>query len=282
DSVTKRRGEAGVFHYPELEEALLRLNPGVVDADNLQAVIQKLEAVPNTMEGNRELLQWLRGAKTVHVPTEKRQRNVTLIDYENPDNDVFQATYEWPYKPGTKKGNRADVMFLINGIPLAIVENKNPKLRDAMERAVRQLRRYELETPEMLTSPQVFNVTHLLDYMYGVTWNYSRKNIFTWKEKKSETFKQAIQSFFDRRSFLMMLKEWVIFFVKDDELQKTILRQHQTRAAVKVVERCADPKKTTGLVWHTQGSGKTFTLITAARLILEDTKRFSGATVLLV
>jgi type I restriction enzyme R subunit len=60
------------------------------------------------------------------------------------------------------------------------------------------------------------------------------------------------------------------------------LRQHQTRAAVKVVERCADPKKKSGLVWHTQRSGKTFTLITAARLILEDKERFHGATVMLV
>src|SRR5262245_19662338 len=80
----------------------------------------------------------------------------------------------------------------------------------------------------------------------------------------------------------MMLKEWILFYVKDDELEKTVLRQHQTRAAVKVVQRCADPAKRTGLVWHTQGSGKTFTLITAARLILEDSVRFPGSTVLLI
>ena len=80
----------------------------------------------------------------------------------------------------------------------------------------------------------------------------------------------------------MLLKEWILFFVKDDELQKTVLRQHQTRAATKVVARCADPTRKTGLVWHTQGSGKTFTLITAARLILDDKERFPGATVMLV
>jgi type I restriction enzyme R subunit len=282
ESVAKRRGEVGVFYYPELEEALLRLNPGVVTADNLQAVIQQLEAVPNTMEGNRELLDWLRGARTVNVPSEKRRRNVALIDFANLDNNVFQITYEWQYTPGSRKGNRADIMFLVNGIPVAIIENKNPKLPDAMDRAVKQLRRYEFETPEMLTAPQVFNVTHLVDYLYGVTWNYSRKNIFVWKEKRSETYKEAVQTFFDRRAFLMLLREWVLFFVKDDELQKTILRQHQTRAAVKVVARCADPRKQRGLVWHTQGSGKTFTMITAARLILQDQERFPGATVLLV
>jgi type I restriction enzyme R subunit len=65
-----------------------------------------------------------------------------------------------------------------------------------------------------------------------------------------------------------MVREWILFYLKEDELEKTILRQHQTRAALKVVERCADPVKKAGLIWHTQGSGKTFTLITAGRLIL--------------
>lgn len=281
-SLGKRGGAAGLFHYPELEAALVRLNPGVVTAETAQTVIQEIEALPAKMEGNRDMLDWLRGARTVAVPNEKRRRNVTLIDFADVDKNVFQVTYEWEYTPRSRKGNRADVVFLVNGIPVAIIENKNPKLGDAMERAVRQLRRYEIETPEMFLGPQVFNVTHLLDYLYGVTWNYGRKNIFVWKEKRSETFEQAVHSFFRKPTLLRMLKDWILFYVKDDELQKTVLRQHQTRAAVKVVERCGDPKKQRGLIWHTQGSGKTFTLITAARLILEDRERFPGATVLLV
>lgn len=282
DALRLRGGQAGLFFYKELEDALLRLNPGIVTADNVQSIIQRMESVPSNIEGNREILDWLRGNKTVFVESEKRHRNVTLVDFTDLDRNVFQITYEWTFCALNKKGNRADVIFLVNGIPLAIVENKNPKLPDAMERAVKQLRRYELETPEMLTMPQVFNVTHLIEYFYGVTWNYSRKNIFEWKTQREEAYKSAVQSFFDRTLFLMLLKEWILFFLKDDELQKTILRQHQTRAAVKVVGRCADPVKKTGLIWHTQGSGKTFTLITAARLILENKQKFPGATVMLV
>ncbi len=281
-SLGKRGGAAGLFHYAELEAALLRLNPGVVTQENVQAVIQEIEALPATIQGNRDMLDWLRGAKTIAVLEQRRRRNVTLIDFADVAKNVFQVTYEWEYTPRARKGNRADVVFLVNGVPVAIVENKNPKVGDAMERAVKQLRRYEMETPEMLLAPQVFNVTHLIDYLYGVTWNYIRKNIFVWKEKKSETFKEAVQSFFRKPTLLRMLKDWILFYVKDDELQKTVLRQHQTRAAVKVVDRCADPKKQRGLIWHTQGSGKTFTLITAARLILQDRERFPGATVLLV
>lgn len=281
-SLGKRGGAEGLFHYPELKEALLRLNPGVLTAESVQSIIQELDAIPNTMRGNRDLLDWLRGARSIAVLEERRRRNVVLIDFADVESNVYQVTYEWEYTPRARKGNREDVVFLVNGIPVAVIENKNPKSGDAMERAIKQFRRYELETPEMLTAPQVFNVTHLIDYLYGVTWNYSRKNIFTWKEKRSETFREAVQSFFRKGTLLRMLKDWILFYVKDDELQKTILRQHQTRAAVKVVERCADPKKQHGLIWHTQGSGKTFTLITAARLILQDPTRFPGATVLLV
>lgn len=281
-SLSKRRGVEGLFHYAELEEALFKLNPGVVTPENVQSVIQELEAIPSTMQGNRDMLDWLRGERTIAVPEEKRRRNVALIDFADVDANTFQVTYEWECTPPSRKGNRADVMFLVNGIPVAIIENKNPKTGDAMDRAVKQFRRYELETPEMLTAPQVFNVTHLIEYLYGVTWNYTRKNIFTWKERRSESFQEAVQSFFRKPTLLRMLRDWILFYVKDDELQKTILRQHQTRAAVKVVDRCADPAKHRGLIWHTQGSGKTFTLITAARMMLEDRTRFAGATVLLV
>ncbi|HET7921207.1 MAG TPA: type I restriction endonuclease, partial [Gammaproteobacteria bacterium] len=279
----KRRGEGGLFFYDELEAALLRLNPGVVTPADVPGIVQRLESLPNTVEGNREVLEWLRGNRTIFVEAEKRQRNVRLLDFNDaPGANVFQVTWEWAYRNGTHKGNRADVVFLINGVPVAIVENKNPKSRDAMPKALAQLRRYELETPELLTTPQVFNITHLIEYFYGVTWNYARKFVFNWKEEKPGNYEERVTRFFDHARFLRMLKDWILFYVEDDELRKTILRQHQTRAALKVVERCADADKSTGLVWHTQGSGKTFTMVTAARLILENPARFPGATVLLV
>jgi type I restriction enzyme R subunit len=281
-ALVKRRGEGGLFFYDDLQAALLALNPGLITSDNVNSVINRLESIPNTIDGNREMLEWLRGNKTIYNESEKRHSNVRVIDFENLANNQFYVTYEWAYRNGTKKGNRADVMFLLNGIPVALIENKNPKDLRGMEKACSQLKRYQLETPEMLTAPQVFNITHLIEYFYGVTWNFGRKFIFNWKSDKSESYKQAIQTFFDRRAFVTLIKEWILFFEKDDELKKSILRQHQTRAAVKVVNRCADPNKKTGLIWHTQGSGKTFTLITSARLLLEDKERFAGATVMLI
>ena len=171
---------------------------------------------------------------------------------------------------------------MVNGIPVAIVEHKNPKDGDALERAIKQLRRYEVETPELIGAPQLFNVTHLFDYWYGVTWNATRRGIARWKQTPDETYRFAVQAFFEPTDFLRTLRHWILFYVEDGETRKSVLREHQRRAIDKIVGRCADPAKTRGLIWHTQGSGKTFTLLTAARLILEDKDRFNNATVVLV
>ncbi len=280
-ALEKRGGEDGMLFRDELEQALARFNSWM-SSDAIRQVIEKLEAIPPTIEGNREMLAWLRGERQWYDEAERRQRRVQLLDFESPGRNAFHVTWEWRLKPPARKGNRADVMFVINGVPVCIVEHKNPKDGSAMERGVTQLRRYELETPELISAPQLFNVTHLLDYWYGVTWNANRRFMARWKQQREESYRFAVQSFFEPTDFLRTLQYWILFYVEDGETRKTVLRQHQRIAIDKVVERCEDGTKRRGLVWHTQGSGKTFTLLTAARLILEDKERFRNATVILV
>jgi len=264
-----------------LEQKILAFNPWL-SADAARSVVETLDALPASIEGNRELLSWLRGERQWYDEAEKRHRAVTLIDFGNPAANVLNVTWEWKIKPAARKGNRADVMFLVNGIPVTIVEHKNPKDGGALERAVKQLRRYEMETPELLATVQLFNVTHLLDYWYGVTWNANRRDMARWKQAPEETYRFAVQAFFEPTDFLRTLQHWILFYVQDGEARKSVLRQHQRRAIDAILGRCADPARNRGLIWHTQGSGKTFTLLTAARLILENKARFANATVLLV
>lgn len=281
DARLKRGGEAGTFFRDVLEAKLAAFNPWM-SADAVRSVVETLDALPPTIDGNRELLAWLRGERQWVDDAEKRHRPVTLIDFKQAASNVLHVTWEWKIKPPARKGNRADVMFLVNGVPVAIVEHKNPKDGGAIERAIQQLRRYELETPELLATAQLFNVTHLLDYWYGVTWNATRRDMARWKQAPEETYRFAVQAFFEPTDFLRTLQHWILFYVQDGETRKSVLRQHQRRAIDAILARCADPAKRRGLVWHTQGSGKTFTLLTAARLILEDRLRFANATVILV
>ena len=281
EALFRRGDESSSLFRGLLEQKLLAFNPWL-KPDQARSIVETFDALPASIEGNRERLAWLRGERSWFDEQEKRHRRVQLIDFERVETNAFHVTWEWKLKPPARKGNRADVMFVINGVPVCIVEHKNPKDGDAIERGIKQLRRYELETPELLACPQLFNVTHLLDYWYGVTWNVNRRDMARWKQSREESYRFAVQSFFERADFLRTLQHWILFYVQDGETRKSVLRQHQRRAIDAILDRCLDPAKTRGLIWHTQGSGKTFTLLTAARQILEDKARFANATVILV
>lgn len=81
-----------------------------------------------------------------------------------------------------------------------------------------------------------------------------------------------VKTFCEVPRVLAFLKEYIIFAEKDEELNKYILRQHQTDGVEKVVARALDGKRRRGLVWHTQGSGKTFTMIKTAEMLSTSTK----------
>ena len=267
EALQLRRGNTGLYFADVLTTQLMKLNGGILDQSRCQEIMRQLDHLRPTLEGNQDALSRLRGEESVFVPDEDRYRNVTLIDYDNPDNNLFHVTDEWT-QGGTVHRNRADVVFLINGIPVAIVETKSANKRDGLAEGVDQIRRYQYETPEMFTTAQLFGVTQMLDFYYGVTWNANRKNLFEWKIDDPTNYEAKIKTFFDRERFLKVLHESIIFQSKDDALTKVVLRQHQTRAVDKVIDRVHDSHKRRGLIWHTQGSGKTLTMITVASQLL--------------
>ncbi|AGY57549.1 type I restriction endonuclease subunit R [Gloeobacter kilaueensis] len=276
-----RGGSAGLYFNNILEEQLLRLNPNVVDAARAADILRQLTLLRPTIEGNRDALTWLRGEQSVFVPGERRERNVRLIDFDGLENNVFQVTEEWRQQ-GVAFNNRADVVFLINGIPVAVAETKASSKPNAVAEGIDQIRRYHNETPEMFTAAQVFEVTQLWDFYYGVTWNTVRKNLFNWKEEIQGDYERKVKAFFSRSRFLKLLHDHILFLTSDDQLLKIILRQHQVKAVERVIERVQDPVKRRGLIWHTQGSGKTLTMITIAAQLLRDVPGTEKATVLML
>ena len=232
EAMQMRRGDTGVYFADVLKAQLMKLNRGILDESRCQEIVRQLTLLNPTLEGNQDALSWLRGERSIFVPAENRYRNVTLIDYDNPDNNLFHVTDEWTQK-GVVHRNRADVVFLINGIPVAIVETKSANKQDGLAEGVEQIRRYHAETPEMFTVAQLFGVTQMLDFFYGVTWNVSRKNLFNWKTDESTNYEEKVKTFFDRDRFLKVLQESIIFQSRDDALTKVVLRQHQTRAVEK-------------------------------------------------
>ncbi len=282
EAMQMRGGSPTALYFVDvLKSQLLKLNKGVVDDINCADVMRKFGLLKPTLEGNQEALSWMRGKESTFVSNDNRECNVTVIDFGNPDNNLFHVTDEWEQQ-STVHRNRADVVFLINGIPIAIVEAKSAHKRDGLALGVEQVQRYHNETPEMFTTAQLFAVTQLKDLFYSATWNTSRKNLFNWKTDEPTNYEQKTKTFFDRDRLLKTLQRSIIFQSRDDQLTKVVLRQHQTRAVEKVIERVNDPDKRRGLVWHTQGSGKTLTMITIAARLLRGGEQTEKPTVLML
>lgn len=281
-------GDSGLILKEVFSRQMKKLNLEFITDEIIEQLTKRLEKLPTRIEGNLQAWEYLKGIKPVFVPKEKRERNVKLID-ENPEKNVFQITEEFTYSNG-KYTNRYDVVFFINGVPLFFVEAKSAAkffgkglgkdsiISDALD----QTERYHRETPEAMTLFQLFTVTNIIHFLYSATWNSSSKFFFNWKtETDAKDYETMVKTFFDKEKVLNALLNFILFTRQDDELTKVILRPHQMRAVKKVAERAAEKSKDRGLVWHTQGSGKTYTMIAAAQRILEN-PLFENPTVILL
>src|SRR5437660_2306422 len=266
----EQAADASPYFDDLLDAQVRKLNPKYAEGPG--ALIGELSRLHADSAGNRDLLAYLRNTKTFYDKAAGRELNLALIDYEHPESNVFEVTEEF-YCHNGKRGTREDVVFLINGIPVLVIECKNATKDEAIALGVDQVRRYHTETPELFVPQMVFTATEAIGFSYGVTWNLIRRNIFNWKHEAKGNLEAKVKSFCDRGHVLAVLKDYILFAEKDEELQKFILRQHQATAAERVVDRCLTappkPEARRGLVWHTQGSGKTFTMIKAAELLFK-------------
>ena len=276
-----RGGQENMLFRRVLEETLRRFNTWM-DGDAARAVVERIEALPATIDGNREVLAWLRGERQAYDDAERRHRPVRLIDFERPDENALHVTWGVAAQAAGAQGQprRRDVRGERRaGGDRRAQEPDRGRRHRARGGAVAALRGADAGAAGRAAALQRDPRPRLL--VRG-DLNASRRYLARWKERPGEGYRFAAQSFFEPTDFLRTLRDWILFYVEDGETRKTVLRQHQRRAVERIVERCAEPAKRRGLIWHTQGSGKTFTLLTAARLILERTERFGNPTVVVV
>ncbi|MBK5967909.1 MULTISPECIES: type I restriction endonuclease subunit R [Thiorhodovibrio] len=259
--VADRAKNRSLFFDDLLAAKVREFNPRYAEAEG--ALLGAFRHLHTDIYGNREFIEHLRNRGKFFDVDAKRERDLILIDYEHPENNVYEVTEEWAFHNG-HYGTRQDIVFLINGIPVLVIECKNANKDEAIALGVDQIRRYHRETPELFVSQQLFTATDAIGFCYGVSWNTVRRNIFNWKDAEVGKLEAKVKGFCAIPQVLGFLKDYIVFAEKDEELNKYILRQHQTGAVEAAVRRALDSLRTRGLVWHTQGSGKTFTMIKAA------------------
>ena len=281
DALRLRRGETSPLLWDVFIQQAQKLNPGIVDHLAAEDIAKRLVRVPPRIEGNLEAWEFLKGLKTVFVASEHRERNARLLDFDDARRNLFHVTDEFRFTNGVHT-IRADVVFLINGIPIILVETKAATKIEGINDALDQVRRYHRQGPELLALMQIFGLTHLVQYYYGATWNTAIKNVFNWKDESvARDFETLVKTFVAPERMLRIVRDFILFTRQDDELTKVILRPHQMRAVERALQRARDPRKQHGLIWHTQGSGKTYTMLTIAKRLIEDPV-FNHPTVLMI
>lgn len=282
--ITKYAAEVGWKYVPRVESDARRGGPLTYKSqpyymDILTPKLRELNPwlsasytfpVPDPkIEGNRQVLFALRGQSTAYDEAEKRERNVKVIDFEKVENNVFEVTDEFSFS-NSRFTNRQDIVFLINGVPVIDLECKNLTTAEGIEKGIDQIRRYHRESPELIAIEQNFLVSEGMRLEYGVTWNTVRRNIYKWKGDKVGQLENKVKTFFDTRHVLNLIEKYIMFIEKDEQLTKLVLREHQANAVEAVLARAVNEDATRGLVWHTQGAGKTYTMIKTAELLFKS------------
>ena len=276
---------ASLFFDDLLHQQVCTFNPLYHEAPG--ALTGQLHRLQASIHGNREFLTYLHNAGKFFHAEESRELDLTLIDYDDIQrtaaayHNVYEVTEEF-YWPNGRFGNREDVVFLINGIPVVVIECKNADKDEGIAIGIDQIRRYHVETPELFIPQMAFTATDTLGFDYGATWNTVRRNLFHWKHEQVGQLEAKVKTFFEIPRLLKLLKDYIIFAEKEEELQKFILQQHQTTAVERAVSRAHDPAKQRGLIWHTQGSGKTYTMLKTAELLFKAPQSDKPTILLLI
>jgi len=267
------------FLIPIVKEKLKELNKVIITDKNVDDVIRRIKLLPANLRGNEEFLKYLRGQKTVYVEKERRERNIKLIDYENPENNHFAIVeYLW-FEDRDRR--QADIILFTNGFPIGIMENKSPTIEEPEEAAFGQIKLYTNRIPELLKYTQFYATCDGIRLHYGPTWNYETKTFYRWKVENKFNLEKLTKTFFDKKEILRTLEDYVVFLTIDDEVHKYILVPHQRRAMKKLVKRVLVEKQQKALIWHFQGAYKTLTMMVVAQE-LREAEELENPTILVV
>jgi type I restriction enzyme, R subunit len=268
-----------------LRAALTRINPQL-PPEAIDQVIRRVTApeTPQLLENNRIFHRYL----TSGVAIEYRDKDETrhglawLVDFDNPENNDWLAVNQFTVQQDHFH-RRPDVVFFINGLPLAIIELKNPADENAtVQAAFNQFQTYKSELSLLFQFNEVLVVSDGAEARAGTisapyNWFLPWKSVHG-EAPTSEFFVQLdvlVKGIFEHRRFLDILQNFIFFGDERSGPVKKLAAYHQYHAVNKAIEamrRATSPDgdKRIGVVWHTQGSGKSLSMVCFTGKVARD------------
>lgn len=283
------RSEESVFIAEDLESALVRLNPEIAEQPTRAGeVLSKLRAVllgvrnDGLVSANEEFVQWMCGRRTVKYIGTDKDAQVRIIDFENPRANTLRVTTEAKFQVG-RESRRYDIVLWMNGLPLVVGEMKTPVGASVswLNGATDIHNGYERKTPEFFV-PNAFSfASEGREFHYGAV-GQPPELWLNWSATTDPIMPPGLPAVL-RSAELLLTPEMVLDILRSFTLyssratgagavrMKVIPRYPQVEAVAAIIARCRDPKKRQGLVWHHQGSGKTFAMAYAAAKLRHQT-----------
>lgn len=267
-----------VFLPGVLPDALARINKGLPSAAIDEAILKISNVEGGTLEQRNETFNdYLQSGVEVRYFDGEQDRDeiVRLLDFDDPGNNDFHVVNQWTFVEYSEK--RPDVIVFVNGMPLVMFELKSPSREetDASD-AYKQLRQYMRQIPGLFV-PNVFCVMSDMSETRVGTITADEDRFVAWKsvdgdysETKAATWKTMLDGMLPKERLLDIVRNFVCFNDSNDRIVKILTAYHQYFGVRKAIERATKAVEGDGKIgvfWHTQGSGKSLSMVFFAHLL---------------
>ena len=294
---TFRESFTEVVMLPVLREQLKTINPWLEDNQVDEVIKQLTVSVPsnNLLENNHYVFNLLQENTSVaeNRQTGEQSPTVRFVDFDSPErlnNNSFIAVCQFKVRIlGTDRHIIPDIVLLLNGLPIAVVECKSHKIKEPIPEAIDQLNRYSEQRgaskegcPPLFYYNQFVIVTCRNQAKFGTITTRNEKHFYRWADpypRKLDELEHGVSSpndqqrlvagMLDRNNLLNIIRTFTLFSVTDEgDTIKVVGRYQQFRAVKTAVQRLLTkntPRERGGIIWHTQGSGKSLTMMFMVR-----------------
>jgi type I restriction enzyme R subunit len=287
----ERKLWSDVVLLDRLRSSVARLNPELPP----EAVTRVCEIVvasssPTVILDHRDFHRLLlAGVPVAYQDKEGVDHNghAQLLDFDDVDRNEFLAVNQLTIISGASN-RRPDILLYVNGLPLGQIEAKAPGLDKPAEQAVNQITHYTKTIPDLYRFVEIVGVTDLMQAVVG-TITTPAEHFAEWKtmiesERDRPQLDLMIEGVFAPARFLKLIRDFMLFETDGAKTWKVMAKYHQVHAVNAAVESCAAAMGSDhrgGLVWHTQGAGKSYTMVFFANKVRRD-ERFANPTIVAV
>ena len=268
------------FHREDLLVSMRRLNPSL-PADAMEQGIKQITNISiGTLEQNNEQFTlWMQNGLEVGYLQDGEERTalMRLIDYERPERNLFKVVNQWRVEE--YKNKRCDMVVMVNGLPLVVVELKSAVSEDAtIDDAYKQIKNYQQSIPSLF-SYNAFNVISDMSETRAGTITAKEARYMEWKTMDGSYESTLIADYrtfflgmFQKRRLLDILQNYICFDKNQGRYAKILTAYHQYYAVGKALERTKEAVEGNGKIgvfWHTQGSGKSLSMVFYAHQLVQ-------------